>query len=112
MDKLPSEVHAVESRVQIDGKCVTSRGPGTAMEYSVILVEQLYGKEKATEVAGPMVGLAFKFQHIYIFSCIYLLAKHCRNFMLFKNSQFDTMICCFLIKTSNTELGRHLHHIV
>ncbi|CAN6201443.1 unnamed protein product [Urochloa humidicola] len=55
MDKLPSEVHAVESRVQIDGKCVTSRGPGTAMEYSVVLVEQLYGKEKAEEVAGPMV---------------------------------------------------------
>ncbi|KAG2612007.1 protein DJ-1 homolog A-like isoform X1 [Panicum virgatum] len=55
MDKLPSEVHAVESRVQIDGKCVTSRGPGTAMEYSIVLVEQLYGKEKAEEVAGPMV---------------------------------------------------------
>uniref|UniRef100_A0A0D9WQW1 DJ-1/PfpI domain-containing protein n=1 Tax=Leersia perrieri TaxID=77586 RepID=A0A0D9WQW1_9ORYZ len=44
-----------ESRVQIDGNCVTSRGPGTAMEYSVVLVEQLYGKEKADEVAGPMV---------------------------------------------------------
>ncbi|KAF2927066.1 protein DJ-1 homolog A [Oryza sativa Japonica Group] len=55
MDKLPSEVNAVESRVQIDGNCVTSRGPGTAMEYSVVLVEQLYGKEKADEVAGPMV---------------------------------------------------------
>jgi 4-methyl-5(b-hydroxyethyl)-thiazole monophosphate biosynthesis len=55
MDKLPSEVNAVESRVQIDGKCVTSRGPGTAMEYSVVLVEQLYGKEKAEEVSGPMV---------------------------------------------------------
>lgn len=57
MDKLPSEVNAVESRVQIDGNCVTSRGPGTAMEYSVVLVEQLYGKEKADEVAGPMVGI-------------------------------------------------------
>ncbi|KAF7109513.1 hypothetical protein CFC21_109757 [Triticum aestivum] len=55
MDKLPSEVQAVESRVQIDGNCVTSRGPGTTMEYSVVLVEQLYGKEKADEVAGPMV---------------------------------------------------------
>uniref|UniRef100_A0A0E0AAG4 DJ-1/PfpI domain-containing protein n=1 Tax=Oryza glumipatula TaxID=40148 RepID=A0A0E0AAG4_9ORYZ len=59
MDKLPSEVNAVESRVQIDGNCVTSRGPGTAMEYSVVLVEQLYGKEKADEVAGPMLMLAF-----------------------------------------------------
>ncbi|CAL5038819.1 unnamed protein product [Urochloa decumbens] len=69
MDKLPSEVHAVESRVQIDGKCVTSRGPGTAMEYSVVLVEQLYGKEKAEEVAGPMVmrpqhGLEFSMKEL------------------------------------------------
>jgi 4-methyl-5(b-hydroxyethyl)-thiazole monophosphate biosynthesis len=55
MDKLPSEVNAVESRVHTDGKCVTSRGPGTAMEYSVVLVEQLYGKERAEEVAGPMI---------------------------------------------------------
>jgi hypothetical protein len=72
----------VESRVQIDGKCMTSRGPGTAMEYSVILVEQLYGKEKAKEVAGPMVGFVSTL-HIY-FSCMYLLAEHCRNFMLLK----------------------------
>lgn len=60
MDKLPSEVQAVESRVQIDGNCVTSRGPGTTMEYSVVLVEQLYGKEKADEVAGPMVRIFFQ----------------------------------------------------
>ena len=93
----------MESRVQIDGKCVTSRGPGTAMEYSVILVEQLYGKEKAKEVAGPMVGLAFNI--IYIFSCMYLLAEHCRNFMLLKNSQFDTVICCFLIKNIKHRVG-------
>ncbi|KAL9257460.1 DJ-1 homolog B-like protein [Drosera capensis] len=55
MDQLPSSVKAVESRVQKDGKVVTSRGPGTAIEYSVALVEQLYGKEKADEVAGPLV---------------------------------------------------------
>lgn len=79
MDKLPSEVHAVESRVQIDRKCVTSRGPGTAMEYSVVLVEQLYGKEKAEEVTGPMVGIAFnivylsgiRFVHCIVFSSLY-----------------------------------------
>ncbi|KAG9446782.1 hypothetical protein H6P81_012910 [Aristolochia fimbriata] len=55
MEKLPSEVMAVESRVVQDGKVVTSRGPGTAMEFSVKLVEALCGKEKADEVAGPMV---------------------------------------------------------
>ncbi|XP_050367615.1 protein DJ-1 homolog B-like [Argentina anserina] len=46
---------AVESRVQLDGNSVTSRGPGTTMEFSVALVEQLYGKEKADEVSGPLV---------------------------------------------------------
>ncbi|GAB4849401.1 Protein DJ-1 B [Ancistrocladus abbreviatus] len=55
MDQLASSATAVESRVQKDGKVVTSRGPGTAMEYSVTLVEQLYGKEKAEEVSGPLV---------------------------------------------------------
>ncbi|KAJ6814505.1 protein DJ-1-like protein B isoform X1 [Iris pallida] len=55
MDKLPSDVTKVESRVQVDGKVVTSRGAGTAIEFSLALVEQLYGEDKAVEVAGPMV---------------------------------------------------------
>nr|CAD1842312.1 unnamed protein product [Ananas comosus var. bracteatus] len=55
MDKLPSDTVAVESRVQVDGKAVTSRGAGTAMEFSLVLIEYLYGKDKAAEVAGPLV---------------------------------------------------------
>ncbi len=43
------------SRVVVDGNCITSQGPGTAVEFAVKLVEQLYGKEKAQAVAGPMV---------------------------------------------------------
>jgi len=35
---------------------VTSRGPGTSMEWALCLVEQLYGVAKSREVAGPMVG--------------------------------------------------------
>jgi 4-methyl-5(b-hydroxyethyl)-thiazole monophosphate biosynthesis len=46
---------SVESRVVVDGNCVTSRGPGTALEFALKLVELLYGKEKAREVADPMV---------------------------------------------------------
>ncbi|KAG2313970.1 hypothetical protein Bca52824_017092 [Brassica carinata] len=46
---------AVESRVEVDGRIVTSRGPGTTMEFSVMLVEQLFGKEKAAEVSAPLV---------------------------------------------------------
>ena len=45
----------VESRVVTDGNCVTSRGPGTALEFALKLVELLFGIEKAKEVAGPMI---------------------------------------------------------
>ncbi|KAH9722925.1 protein DJ-1 [Citrus sinensis] len=51
----PACAATVESRVQQDGKVVTSCGPGTTMEFAVALVEQLYGKEKADEVSGPLV---------------------------------------------------------
>lgn len=63
MEQLASSgANAVESRVQVDGKVVTSRGPGTTMEFSVALVEQLYGKDKADEVSGPLV---------FFFMCIH-----------------------------------------
>ncbi len=45
----------LESRVVVDGNCITSKGPGTALEFSLVLVEQLYGKEKANEIAQAMV---------------------------------------------------------
>ncbi|GAY68922.1 hypothetical protein CUMW_267950 [Citrus unshiu] len=42
-----------------DGKVVTSRGPGTTMEFAVESREQqLYGKEKVDEVSGPLVERA------------------------------------------------------
>lgn len=44
-----------EDRVVVDANCITSRGPGTAIEFSLALVEQLYGKQKAEETAAPMV---------------------------------------------------------
>lgn len=47
----------VEAAVVVDGTCVTSRGAGTAIEFSLTLVELLYGKEKAQEVAR---GMAFE----------------------------------------------------
>jgi len=45
----------VESRVVVDGTCITSRAPGTAIQFALKLVEMLYGREKADEVALPMV---------------------------------------------------------
>ncbi|CAH8385391.1 unnamed protein product [Eruca vesicaria subsp. sativa] len=56
MEKLAATcATAVESRVQIDGRIVTSRGPGTTIEFSITLVEQLYGKEKADEVSSILL---------------------------------------------------------
>jgi 4-methyl-5(b-hydroxyethyl)-thiazole monophosphate biosynthesis len=43
------------SRVVVDGNCVTSRGPGTAIEFALELVAQLFGPETARETAAPMV---------------------------------------------------------
>jgi 4-methyl-5(b-hydroxyethyl)-thiazole monophosphate biosynthesis len=41
--------------VVVDGKVVTSRGPGTSMIFALTLVELLFGQKKAREVAEPMV---------------------------------------------------------
>eukprot|EP00239_Pterosperma_sp_CCMP1384_P008045 CAMPEP_0197858420 /NCGR_PEP_ID=MMETSP1438-20131217/32212_1 /TAXON_ID=1461541 /ORGANISM="Pterosperma sp., Strain CCMP1384" /LENGTH=239 /DNA_ID=CAMNT_0043474575 /DNA_START=518 /DNA_END=1237 /DNA_ORIENTATION=+ len=58
----PAFVEALEGtpedklgRVIVDGSVITSRGPGTALEWSLCLVETLFGKDKMAEVAGPMV---------------------------------------------------------
>lgn len=56
MEKLAATcATASESRVEIDGRIVTSRGPGTTIEFSLTLVEQLYGKEKADQVSSILV---------------------------------------------------------
>jgi 4-methyl-5(b-hydroxyethyl)-thiazole monophosphate biosynthesis len=47
---------AAESRVVADGSVVTSRAPGTAIEFALALVALLYGKKKAEEVAEPMLA--------------------------------------------------------
>ena len=43
-------------RVVVDGKCVTSQGAGTALEFSLKLVEMLFGSDKKREVARGMVA--------------------------------------------------------
>ena len=45
-----------EDRVCVDGKVVSSRGPGTAMGFALTIVEVLAGKEKRREVHGPMLA--------------------------------------------------------
>jgi transcriptional regulator GlxA family with amidase domain len=38
-----------------DGNIVTSQGPGTALEFSLFLVELIYGKETAETLANQMI---------------------------------------------------------
>jgi 4-methyl-5(b-hydroxyethyl)-thiazole monophosphate biosynthesis len=44
-----------EDRVVVDAHLVTSRGPGTAIEFALELIAQLLGREARDRVAGPML---------------------------------------------------------
>ena len=44
-----------EDRVVLDGKLVTSRGPGTCFEFALALVEELQGKETRDSIIPPML---------------------------------------------------------
>ncbi|MFA6185914.1 MAG: DJ-1 family glyoxalase III [Phycisphaerae bacterium] len=46
---------AANQRVVVDGNCITSQGPGTALEFAIKLVERLFGGEKADSVAKAML---------------------------------------------------------
>jgi 4-methyl-5(b-hydroxyethyl)-thiazole monophosphate biosynthesis len=46
---------AVNLRVVVDGNCITSQGPGTAIEFGIKLVELLFGSEKAHAIAAAML---------------------------------------------------------
>jgi 4-methyl-5(b-hydroxyethyl)-thiazole monophosphate biosynthesis len=48
-DQLTSEGYC-DDRVVVAGKVLTSRAPGTAMEFAFAIVRELYGNEKAEEV--------------------------------------------------------------
>ena len=45
----------VDQAVVVDGNCITSQGPGTALEFALTLVEQLCGKGKRRQVAEAML---------------------------------------------------------
>ena len=45
----------IDEAVVIDDKLVTSRGPGTAMDFALSLIELLAGKAKRNEVEQPLL---------------------------------------------------------
>jgi len=46
----------VDQPVVVDGNCITSQGPGTALEFALTLVEQLLGKACRSAVAKGMLA--------------------------------------------------------
>lgn len=49
-----SQVHITNNAVEVDGKIITSRGPGTAMDFSLQLIESLLGKAARDQVEAPL----------------------------------------------------------
>lgn len=55
LDDSPVEnMQYMQEPVVVDGKLVTSRGPGTAMDFALTLIELLAGKDKRDEVEVPL----------------------------------------------------------
>jgi len=55
LDSFPvNNMRYEEKAVVVDGKVITSRGPGTAMDFSLTLIELLVGKEKRDEVEATL----------------------------------------------------------
>jgi len=53
-DQLPDAAKASQ-RVVVDGNCITSQGPGTAIEFALELIRQLAGDPAARQVAQAML---------------------------------------------------------
>ncbi|KAM7479184.1 hypothetical protein LguiA_027397 [Lonicera macranthoides] len=59
IDKLPT-FWAVKTNLEVSKELTTSRGPGTAFEFSISLVNQLFGEVVAKEVAELLVRQLMK----------------------------------------------------
>lgn len=54
-DELSQDYSYSEDRVVEDGKLITSRGPGTAFEFALKIVQHLLGQQKEEETAKPLL---------------------------------------------------------
>lgn len=55
LDNFPvKNMNYVDDAVVLDGKIITSRGPGTAMDFALMLIELLMNKEKRDEVEASL----------------------------------------------------------
>ncbi|KAJ3055763.1 Protein deglycase DJ-1zDJ-1 [Rhizophlyctis rosea] len=54
-DQLEGSYEYKEDRVVADGNLITSRGPGSALEFALEIVERLQGKETVQKIVPPML---------------------------------------------------------
>lgn len=54
-DVVATHARYSEDSVAVDGKLITSRGPGTAFEFALAIVERLRGADSAAVVRAPMM---------------------------------------------------------
>ena len=54
LDEYP-QLNALSTAIEIDGQIITSRGPGTAMDFVLTLIERLEGKTKRDEIELQLV---------------------------------------------------------
>lgn len=54
LDAMPGSHTYMNDRVVVDGRIVTSKGPGTAMDFALTLVELLVGKSKRDAVESDL----------------------------------------------------------
>jgi 4-methyl-5(b-hydroxyethyl)-thiazole monophosphate biosynthesis len=54
LEALPGTHRVIKDAVVVDGKVVTSRGPGTAMDFALVLVKLLVGRAVRDEVEAGL----------------------------------------------------------
>jgi 4-methyl-5(b-hydroxyethyl)-thiazole monophosphate biosynthesis len=59
---------AVESNVQVSGELTTSRGPGTAFQFALSFVKQLFGPHAAEDMECTLV----RYKKLHIFAHVLL----------------------------------------
>jgi hypothetical protein len=70
MGDLPT-FRAVESNVQVSGELTTSRGPGTAFQFALSFVEQMFGIHAAEDVDRTLVSQMRTFFPIFVVSLLF-----------------------------------------